>query len=329
MVATHLGSWFIVPLCFRVDLPIIPEVDLAFAISANAVQSDANFQKMKNVINEIVEMFGQERIHYSVIVFGSVPDVIIQFNDYFPTDVLLKTLRSVERAVGSALLPTLQKAQEIFKNYSRPGVRRVLVVITDSKSDSDENGLRERAFLLEQDQIKVIPVGLGGETDDTELETLTPRKKDVVTKPDNTPTKILVKVIMTKVIEGNLSIYFRCCRFTYPYHKYPYQQTSLSVCLSAFSCPSVCMSACLSVCLPFPVHLYICPPVCLSICLFLSVCMYVRLSVCLSVCLFLSVCLYVRLSVCLFVSLLIYLFLSSCLSIYLSVSYCLSICLAV
>ena len=266
MVATHLGSWFIVPLCFRVDLPIIPEVDLAFAISANAVQSDANFQKIKDVINEIVEMFGQERIHYSIIVFGSVPDVIIQFNDNFPTDVLLKTLRSVERAVGSALLPTLQKAQEIFKNYSRPGVRRVLVVITDSKSDSDENGLRERAFLLEQDQIKVIPVGLGGETDDTELETLTPRKKDVVTKPDNTPTKILVKVIMTKVIEGNLSIYFRCCRFTYPCHKYPYQQTSLSVCLSAYSCPSVCLSVCLSA--------FSCPSVCMSACL----------CVCLSLC---------------------------------------------
>ena len=265
MVATHLGSWFIVPLCFRVDLPIIPEVDLAFAISANAFQSDANFQKMKDVINEIVEMFGQERIHYSVIVFGSVPDVKIQFNDNFPTDVLLKTLRSVERAVGSALLPTLQKAQEIFKNYSRPGVRRVLVVITDSKSNSDENGLRERAFLLEQDQIKVIPVGLGGETDDTELETLTPRKKDVVTKPDNTPTKILVKVIMTKVIEGNLSIYFRFCRFTCYSNILISRQVCLSVCLSISLFLSVCMYVCLSVCLFVSLLICFCLPACLFI----------------------------------------------------------------
>ena len=178
-------------------------MDLAFAISANAVQSDANFQKMKDVIDEIVEMFGQERIHYSLIVFGSVPDVKIQFNDNLPTDELLKTLKSVDRASGSALTATLQKAQEIFSKYSRPGVRRVLVVITDAKSDSEENELREKASLLEQAQIKVIPVGLGGETDDAELETLTPRKKDVIIKPDTTPSKILVKVIMTKVIEGN------------------------------------------------------------------------------------------------------------------------------
>ena len=196
-------------------------MDLAFAISANAVQSDANFQKMKDVIDEIVEMFGQERIHYSLIVFGSVPDVKIQFNDNLPTDELLKTLKSVDRASGSALTATLQKAQEIFSKYSRPGVRRVLVVITDAKSDSEENELREKASLLEQAQIKVIPVGLGGETDDAELETLTPRKKDVIIKPDTTPSKILVKVIMTKVIEGNFScILFRLCCLTCCWQRY-------------------------------------------------------------------------------------------------------------
>ena len=196
---------FIFPLCSRVDLPIVPEVDLAFAISANAAQSDANLQKMKAVIDEIVKMFGQERIHYSVIVFGSIPEVKIQFNDNLPTDELLNTLKSVDRESGSALAATLQKAQEIFNKYSRPGVRKVLVVITDTKSDSDKNELRGNASLLEQAKIKVIPVGLGSETDGTELETLTPRKKDVITKPDTSPSKILVKVIMAKVIEGTFS----------------------------------------------------------------------------------------------------------------------------
>ena len=90
------------------------------------------------------------------------------------------------------------------------------MVITDTKSDSDENELREKASLLEQAQIKLIPVGLGSETDGTELKTLTPRKKDVITKPDTSPSKILVKVIMTKVIEGNCScIYFRLCYLTW------------------------------------------------------------------------------------------------------------------
>lgn len=196
-------SLLIFVLCLCLDLAIVPEVDLAFAISANATQSEANFQKMKDVIGEIIEMFGQERIHYSLIIFGSVPDVKIQFNNYFSADELLKSyITSFDRASGSALAPTLQKAKEIFNKYARPGVRKVLVVITDKKSDSDENELQDKASLLEQANIKVIPVGLGDEADNKELETLTSRKEDVITKPDTTPIKSLVKVIMRKVFEG-------------------------------------------------------------------------------------------------------------------------------
>lgn len=149
-------------------------------------------------------MYGQERIHYSLIIFGSVPDPKIQFNDIFATDELLKTyIKSFERASGSALAPTLQEAREIFEKYARPGVRKVLVVITDKTSDSEEDDLRDKALLLEQAQIKVIPVGLGDEANDTELETLTPHKEDVITKPDTIPTTSLVKAIMRKLFEGN------------------------------------------------------------------------------------------------------------------------------
>lgn len=184
-------------------MPIIPEVDLAFAISANAVQSEANFQKMKDVINEIVEMQGQDRIHYSLIIFGSVPDVKVEFDSYFSTDELLKMyIKSFVKASGSALAPTLQKAKEIFNKYARPGVRKVLVVITDKKSDSDANELQEKASLLEQDKIKVIPVGLGDEADEKELQTLTPRKVDVITKPNTTPSKYLAMAILRKILEG-------------------------------------------------------------------------------------------------------------------------------
>lgn len=188
-------------------MPIIPEVDLAFAISANAAQSEANFQKMKDVIDEVVDVYGSERMHYSLIVFGSVPDVKIQFNDVFPSDERLKTyIKSIDKATGSALDETLKKVKEIFEIYARPGVRRVLVVITDKKSDSDEDDLRGKALLLEEAKIKVIPVGLGDEVDNTELEVLTPRKDDVIKKPPDTPTKDLTKAIMMEVLEGNINL---------------------------------------------------------------------------------------------------------------------------
>ena len=200
------------------DLPIIPEVDVAFAISANAVQSQANFQKMKDVISQIVEMYGQERVFYSVITYGSVPDVKIQFNDQRTDDQLITYIKSFSRASGSALAPTLEKVKEIFNQYARPGVRKVLVLITDKKSDSDENVLREKASLLEQAKIKVIPVGLGGETDNTELQILTPRKVDVITKPNTISTKYLASVIMRKLLEGTFFNLF--CIFDFVIFEY-------------------------------------------------------------------------------------------------------------
>lgn len=204
-------SFFIVT-----DLPIIPEVDLVFAISANAAQSDANFGKMKRVISDVVDLYGKERIHYSVIVFGSVPDVKIQFNDVFPSGERLKSsISQFKRASGSALDAALQKAKEIFDSYARPGVKRVLAVITDKKSDSSETEVRDQSSLLEEDKIKVIPVGLGDEIDSKELEILTPRKDDVIKKPVNVSDKDLVNQVMKKVLEGNayFSRFLRYVRF--------------------------------------------------------------------------------------------------------------------
>ena len=198
---------FNVSFYFNADLPIIPEVDLAFAISANAARSEANFQKMKDVIGEVVDAYGKERIHYSLIIFGSSPSVKITFNDEFASDELLKTfIGSMPIASGSALDTTLQKAKETFERYARPGVRRVLVVITDKKSDSAEGELREKASLLEMAKVKVIPVGLGEEVDDTELEIITTRSKYVIKRPSNATSKELARDIMAEVLEGNIRI---------------------------------------------------------------------------------------------------------------------------
>lgn len=192
---------------FDADLPIIPEVDLAFAISANAAQSDANFEKMKDVIGEVVDVYGKERIHYSLIIFGSSPSVEITFNHELASDELLKTfIESVPIAAGSALDTTLQKAKEIFERYARPEVRRVLVVITDKKSDSAEGELREKASLLEMAKVKVIPVGLGVEVDNTELEIITTRSKYVIKRPSNATSRELARTIMAEVLEGNIRI---------------------------------------------------------------------------------------------------------------------------
>ena len=80
---------------FLSDVPKIPEMNLAFAISARAVDDAANFEKMKDVIKTIVQEFGSNRIHYAVITFGDPVTTELPFDRQLPTD------EDLERFIGT------------------------------------------------------------------------------------------------------------------------------------------------------------------------------------------------------------------------------------
>ena len=69
-------------------------MNLAFAISARAVDDVTNFAKMKDIIKAIVQKFGSHRIHYSVITFGDPPNAVLPFDRRLPSD------EDLERFVG-------------------------------------------------------------------------------------------------------------------------------------------------------------------------------------------------------------------------------------
>lgn len=112
---------------FSIDLPPVPMVNLIFALSALSTNANEKFQKMKDIIKTMVDEYGKERIHYSLIVFGEVPSVALRFSDVFDTDSRFKGfLDSQGRATdGAALDKTLQKAAELFQEYERDDTRKV------------------------------------------------------------------------------------------------------------------------------------------------------------------------------------------------------------
>ena len=80
----------------------------------------------------------------------------------------------------------------------RPDARKVLVVITDKKSDSTEDEITQAAVLLQNNNVRVIPVALGSEADLKELANATLDEDDVVKAdtsddPEETADKIIVK----------------------------------------------------------------------------------------------------------------------------------------
>lgn len=91
-------------------IPTIPEVDLVFAISAAAADSERNFQQMKSVVNSIISTYTMEWIRYGVIMFGSDATVRVNMKTFFPTDEVLKNLiAGLPKPSGTPALDTVRR----------------------------------------------------------------------------------------------------------------------------------------------------------------------------------------------------------------------------
>lgn len=181
----------------------IPEVDLAFAISAASVKADENFEKAKEVIKSIIDAYSMNKIRYGVIVFGSSASIKVSFGDDFPTDEDLKNVITILSGSNErpALDEALKKGKELFDEApERPNVKKVLVVITDTKSTTKLDNLKPIAKMLQDDGIKVIPVVIGDYY--VELEETTSEKTNVVNVTTDVDVIILKVKIMAKVFKG-------------------------------------------------------------------------------------------------------------------------------
>lgn len=185
--------------------PPVPEVDLGFALSASSVFYNETFKLMKDIINYIVDTYGTQKIHYSVLVYGDTATIEINFGQTPPSPQQLKTavekLR-VETGVPN-LAGALEKALKMFEDDDRrPLTRKVLVIMADSKSRSTEDEIIKAARPLEERDVKVIAVAVGEEADPVELETTTPDKTNVIETGKEEDPKMVGEKIMDK-IRGN------------------------------------------------------------------------------------------------------------------------------
>lgn len=199
------------------DPPAIPELDLLFAISANAVKETENFQQMKDIIKAMIERYGTSSIQYAVITYGNVPITRISFNAAFLDDEALKSLvDSVRKSSGALLDSALAEAKSFFETQGRPNAKKVLVIIADKESSSSLNDVENQAKFLEEDDIKVIPVALGTESDLTELTVTTPNKENLVDVDEGDDPDETAEIIMLKALKGTQGLqYLRCVMLTF------------------------------------------------------------------------------------------------------------------
>ena len=180
-------------------------LDIAFALSARALKSDDNFMKMKSVITEILGAYGSSTVRYSVIKFGRDPNVELDFGDESDPEELRQILQRITKNdEGADLGRALRKARELFQvaALTRPDAKRVLVVVMDKVSDSDEITVSVAARSLQHDRIRVIAVMFGKEADPQEMTEATLDVNNVIETNDTASTKEIAAEVMEKANNG-------------------------------------------------------------------------------------------------------------------------------
>lgn len=107
---------------------------------------------------------------------------------------------------GAALVEVLQEATKQFDAAAkvRPNARKVLVVIADKESDSRGEDLKKEVFKLQPVGIKVIAVALGEESDEDELDILTPGEGAVIEANSTDGARKTAHAIMEKALQGEV-----------------------------------------------------------------------------------------------------------------------------
>lgn len=181
------------------------KVDLGFAISATDIGADKTYELMKNVMKHVVDTYGLASMSYGLILFADSATTYIPFSQTFPDKMALTALLDTYPSPRGE--PVLQKALEEAKSMfdkasARPEAKKVLAVIMDKKSINDLNELKEAAKVLEEDNVQVVPVGVGPNVEDKEIESITSNKQNVITTDKDGDPSSVGQEIIDKIIQG-------------------------------------------------------------------------------------------------------------------------------
>ena len=188
---------------FISDARDIPAIDLAFALSAAAVDADDIFDKMKNTVDTIVKLYGVDKIRYALVTFGDKANTVADFDNDRGKDALRTIVQNVSRPTGEPdVREALEEVEKLFENASpRPGSWKVLVVFIDKKSANSRDDIKEAAKPLIEKNVTIIPATVGSEVNVDEIEVLVTNKEFIavcpVPEPDTWP-----EIIIDKAIQG-------------------------------------------------------------------------------------------------------------------------------
>lgn len=181
----------------------VQDVDVVFAISATATDAQLTFRVMKDVIKTIFEKHGVDSMRVAIIVFGDAVSVRLSFDEEVTElDELKERIDNLPRNTGTPDLNAALVEGNRLLAGARLNAKKVLVIISDDTSDSSPWEIRANARELEQEEIEVVPVGMGNEVDLKQLEHTTPHKDNLITADTEDDTDDLADEILQKILRS-------------------------------------------------------------------------------------------------------------------------------
>ena len=143
-----------------------------------------------------------------MITYVSDANEVFSFQTNFT--VLENWLAAIDRIQvqqgNPALEEALLKAKELFQSSARKDAKKVLVVIADKSPLGNKKTIGKEAKELDIDNVKVVPVAIGGEIDVEEIEEISPYKDVLVIVSQDVDPKDLAESVMQKVLKGNFHV---------------------------------------------------------------------------------------------------------------------------
>lgn len=95
----------------------------------------------------------------------------------------------------------------------RPNAKKVLIVVSDKRSESTDSEIQEEVKPLLDNDVVVIPVALGVEADERQLKLLTDVESNIVKAKSTNDTTDIKNEVMAVVFKGLIKFKGKCEMF--------------------------------------------------------------------------------------------------------------------
>ena len=182
-------------MCFLVSSPYEQpknQIDIAFVLDGSDSLTREEFESIKKLVSNTLDRYtiSPDKTQVAMIEYSDKPTIMFYLNDYKDRNTLQDAIDNIQPSRGkyTATDDALKlAADQVFspERGSRPGVPKVLILVTDDKSTGSKS-LREAAEPLRKKGVPIHVVTIGSKYDDVEIKDLVPTPGHVVSvnKPE-------------------------------------------------------------------------------------------------------------------------------------------------